>query len=202
KDGDVRTVPISPALHALLREARDRDPDGAMVLPRDGVGRTNIWRDFQVLFKRAGVTPYSKPMHSLRKSCITDWARTNPSHVVQQWAGHSDYRTTAQHYLQVSVSDYRKAAGLPLEDAGGRGGPPVQGHVRAHRGDRLQSAVAPPEKKHGPRGKKLGGSNEEPLVATEGVGHSTGGDGLPQNLPQNPESDPPNRRNSRAGEGI
>jgi integrase len=119
KDRDVRTLPIMPALYALLRAARDRDPDGAMVVPRAGVGPTNIWRDFQVVFRRAGVTPYDKPMHSLRKSCINDWAGEHASHVVKAWAGHSDYRTTATYYLQVSAADYRKAAGLPAEGAGG-----------------------------------------------------------------------------------
>ena len=72
----------------------------------------NVWRDFQVLAKRAKVKPYSKPLHSLRKSCITDWAAKFPAHVVKEWAGHADIRTTLKYYLKVSESEYDKAAGL------------------------------------------------------------------------------------------
>ena len=72
KDHDKRTIPISPELHGLLEGART--PESEMVIPVGGVEMVNIWRDFGPLFKKAKVARYSKPMHSLRKSCITDWA--------------------------------------------------------------------------------------------------------------------------------
>jgi hypothetical protein len=72
KDKDSHVVPIGPELYSLLRDAFDSDAE--LVIPPGGVTYQNVWRDFQVIAKRAGVTPYSQPMHSLRKSCITEWA--------------------------------------------------------------------------------------------------------------------------------
>jgi integrase len=65
KDGDVRTVPINPSLHSLLKEARDRDPEGEMVIPRGSIAPSNIWRDFGPLCRRAGVPRYPEPMHGV-----------------------------------------------------------------------------------------------------------------------------------------
>jgi integrase len=113
KDGDARTIPIDPSLHELLREARDGDPDGEMVIPRGSIAPSNVWRDFGPLCKRAGIERYPEPMHALRKSCITDWAASgNPAHVVMVWAGHSDYRTTIRHYLRVSEAYFDRVTGL------------------------------------------------------------------------------------------
>ena len=38
------------------------------------------------------------------------WASDFPAHVVKQWAGHSDLETTDRYYLQVSESEYERAA--------------------------------------------------------------------------------------------
>ena len=56
------------------------------------------------------MTRYAKPLHTLRKSCITDWAKHFSAHVVKQWAGHSDLNTTDRYYLQVSEAEYERAA--------------------------------------------------------------------------------------------
>jgi integrase len=110
KDRESRVVPICPQLYALLRDAFD--PESELVIPAGGVVYKNVWRDFGVIAKRAGVPRYSNPIHSLRKSCITDWAKNHPMHVVQEWAGHEDIKTTRNFYLKVSESEYLKAAGL------------------------------------------------------------------------------------------
>jgi hypothetical protein len=65
-------------------------------------------------------TGYPKPLHTLRKSCITDWASRHPGHVVKQWAGHSDMDTTEQYYLQVSEAEYEQAAATPMSAVGKR----------------------------------------------------------------------------------
>ena len=86
-------------------------PDGAeRVIQPDAIVRQNIWRDFGALARRAKVKAYSKPLHSLRKSCITDWAENHPIHVVQQWAGHASIETTRKYYLQVDDEHYERAA--------------------------------------------------------------------------------------------
>jgi hypothetical protein len=70
----------------------------------------NVWRDFQVIAARAKVPTYPKPIHSLRKSCITDRSSRFLAHVVKEWAGHADIRTTLKYYLKVSEAEYEKAA--------------------------------------------------------------------------------------------
>lgn len=117
KDKDSRTVPICPELSALLRETYHEQAGPA--IPVGGVVYKNAWRDFQVLAKQAEVKPYSKPFHSLRKSCITDWASRFPAHVVKEWAGHGDIRTTLKYYLKVSESEYDKAAGMGVSAVNG-----------------------------------------------------------------------------------
>ena len=112
KDKDSRTVPLGPELRASLLQAFERAEKGAVnVIPAGSVKVKNISRDFTVLCRREGLTRYAKPLHTLRKSCITDWASRFPMHAVKEWAGHSSTETTNQYYLQVSEADYEAAAG-------------------------------------------------------------------------------------------
>ena len=122
KDRDKRTIPIGQELFDLLQSSYD--PDSEMVIPLGAIAEQNIWRDFQVVFRRADVTRYAKPMHSLRKSCIKDWAAVHPAHVVMAWAGHADYRTTIKHYLSISESDFDRATGVTQKQETGTEEPP------------------------------------------------------------------------------
>ncbi len=70
-------------------------------------------RRLATLRKRAGVAPFS--YHDLRRSCITNWAKVLPIHVVQQLAGHSDIKTTQQFYLSVRDEDLAKAQSVQQE---------------------------------------------------------------------------------------
>ena len=111
KDKDARVVPICPELNELLLATFDEAEEGEdRVIPVGTVSVKNISRNFTFLCKRADVTRYAKPLHTLRKNCITDWASNFPAHVVKQWAGHSDLETTDRYYLQVSEAEYEKAA--------------------------------------------------------------------------------------------
>ena len=67
----------------------------------------NILRRFKTICRKAGVSLYT--IHDLRRSCITNWAKHLPIHVVQQLAGHSDIRTTQKYYLSVHEDDIKKA---------------------------------------------------------------------------------------------
>ena len=67
----------------------------------------NVLRRFKTLCRRAGIGRYT--LHDLRRSCITNWARRLPIHVVQQLAGHSDIKTTQQFYLSVRPEDVAEA---------------------------------------------------------------------------------------------
>jgi len=67
----------------------------------------NLHRRFSTLRKRAGVAKCT--LHDFRRSCITNWAREIPIHVVQKLAGHSDINTTRLYYLAVEENDLEKA---------------------------------------------------------------------------------------------
>jgi integrase len=113
--------PISPELKEILAAVR-RDSlslrgDDPVIDPPPYLG--NIGRDFDVLCKRAGVERYRDPLHTLRKSCIDDWAKAGYSaSVVKAWAGHADITTTFAYYGQVEQRDYERAANTPLLGGG------------------------------------------------------------------------------------
>jgi len=67
----------------------------------------NVLRRFKTLCRRAGVGRFT--IHDLRRSCITNWARALPIHVVKQLAGHSDIDTTQKFYLSIQPEDIVKA---------------------------------------------------------------------------------------------
>jgi integrase len=68
----------------------------------------NLNRRLATLRKRSGVEKFT--FHDLRRSCITNWARALPAHVVQKLAGHSDLKTTQKYYLAVREADLEAAA--------------------------------------------------------------------------------------------
>ncbi|MBN1844275.1 MAG: site-specific integrase [Sedimentisphaerales bacterium] len=120
KDRDSRVVPIVPELRSILLERFEQAAEGAAyIIPRGSVDPRGCYWPFQRLCKRAGVKPWTQPFHTLRKTRLTRWARDFPQHVVSEWAGHANIETTAEYYLQISESEYDRAAGLPKK-AGGK----------------------------------------------------------------------------------
>lgn len=109
KSKKTRTVPMCPELAAVLMDAYEAAPEGQSRVLAE-VYDENLGRDVKATVKRAGVAEYGKPLHTLRKSCITDWAGQYPMHVVKEWAGHSNISTTQQFYLKVLDCDYERAA--------------------------------------------------------------------------------------------
>jgi integrase len=104
-----RVVPIAPELLPILEDARD-DALGDEPLIVTGIVKQNLWRDFRVICKRAGVEPYAKWCHTLRKNRESDWMAAGfPFHVVVDWMGHSD-EVARQHYLRVNDADLNAAA--------------------------------------------------------------------------------------------
>ena len=67
----------------------------------------NLLRRFQTLCRRVDLGPYT--FQDLRRSCITNWARSLPMYVVRELAGHSDIRTTQRYYLLVQDQDLQKS---------------------------------------------------------------------------------------------
>lgn len=115
---DSRTVPVMPELYPLLLEAFQNAKAGQERIIEDTINDHNIFRDIHVLWKKASVVPWKKPLLTLRKTCLTRWARQFPQHVVKEWAGHASVETTAQFYLKVGEEAYERAAGMmPQQNA-------------------------------------------------------------------------------------
>lgn len=218
KDHERRTIPIVPELFKLLLEAKGRAGDSTTVVPWDEVSPSNVWRDFQSLFRRAGVTPYKAPFHALRKSCITDWASHYAAHVVKEWAGHADIRTTLKHYLKVSESEYDRASGIA--GSPGRVPPSEDDFARAATSDPIELTPAPQtvkplpnpldnEDRTKPSDRRSPHEDDEApaplpntspgLIDLSGLGVVSVSTG---DLTQLDDLEPPNRPKSRAGEGI
>ncbi len=108
KDRETRVIPLCPELQQMLLTAFEAAPEGTVrVCP--AVCIDNIDRDIKATIVRAGLKPWTKPLHTLRKSCITDWASRYPIHAVKEWAGHANVTTTEQYYLKVTEDQYNKA---------------------------------------------------------------------------------------------
>jgi hypothetical protein len=108
-----RVVPIAPELLPILSDALADAPDGEPLLVH-GLVAQNVWRDFGVIRKRAGVAKYAKWCHTLRKNRESDWMAAGfPFYVVIEWMGHSD-EVARQHYLRVNEADINEAAKSPI----------------------------------------------------------------------------------------
>ena len=73
--------------------------------------QNNTLRTFHADVRRAGITPNgSLSIHTLRKSCVLNWAKVsrNPK-VTQALAGHADIKTTMRYYSLVD-DDQRSAS--------------------------------------------------------------------------------------------
>jgi len=126
KDHELRTIPLPEQTVNLLAAWQSVAPEqcpyifmehGRWDYYREQVDKekwrrgqslvNNVLRRFKTLCRKAKVGPYT--FHDLRRSCITNWAKELPVHVVQKLAGHSDIRTTQRYYLSVQEEDIQKA---------------------------------------------------------------------------------------------
>jgi len=107
KTGRQRVVPIEPKLYQLLLDAFAQAKEGeSRVCP---VSRHCLWRNFQVIRKRAGLERWKDAFKVMRRNCETDWAQVYPQYVVSAWIGHG-IEVSARHYLQVPEELYDKVA--------------------------------------------------------------------------------------------
>ncbi len=103
-----REIPIDPELHKLLFEVFMDGQGGERVLPDL---RGSLYRGFQLIAGRANVPMYSRPYHTLRKNCETDWMEQHPVMVVCEWLGHSA-DVAAKHYHRAKDEQFDRASGL------------------------------------------------------------------------------------------
>lgn len=102
-----RVVPIDPRLHAVLLERFAGAGDGEAVV---ALGNNNLIRNLKVIAKRAGITNWVKPFHTLRKNCQSDWNAKYPEPDVCAWLGNSQAVSRA-HYHQTLETTMKAAAG-------------------------------------------------------------------------------------------
>jgi integrase len=107
KTGRRRVVPIEPKLYQILLNAFDKAEEGGeRVCP---ISRHCLWRNFQVIRKRAGIEKWKDTFKVMRRNCETDWAQIYPQYAVSTWIGHN-IQVSARHYLQVPEELYGKVA--------------------------------------------------------------------------------------------
>ena len=165
KDHELRAVPLSPRILELLGDLKSACEDGVPyvflsrarheeVMRQFRAGKwyegraiiNNVLRNFKAIVHRAGVGRCT--LHDLRRSCLTNWARELPAHVVQKLAGHSSVETTLRYYLCVGDADLEKARDV---------------------GDTLALAASPTDPKLTHKAKKgadLGPGDEQAGIAT------------------------------------
>ncbi len=99
-------VPMAAALRSILEEVRAESLrlDG-YVVPRRGIPREIGDKMLPRLCEAAELTPWAKPLHTLRKSCIDDWARLVGPQTLMEWATHQALATTMRFYTKASEGD-------------------------------------------------------------------------------------------------
>ncbi len=120
-----REIPLFPELRPILAEALEQAPDGAefvvekyrkVALSPKGWRNCNLRSQFERIVKRAGLKPWRRLFHALRKSRETELVKDHPIHVVTAWLGNTP-RIAMKHYLMVTEADFAKAAGRAAEGA-------------------------------------------------------------------------------------
>jgi integrase len=87
-----------------------------LVVARDF--RKHVYAEFDRLWAATGVPRWSKPLHTLRKSCIDDWARVAPPNVVMEWATHTSLAATMKYYAKVHRATEQRRAVLAVVSQG------------------------------------------------------------------------------------
>ncbi len=89
-----------------------------LVVHLDNLSSANVKQYLSVRAARAGVKMWDKPLHDLRKSCILDWARIQPStNALKLWAGHASIGTTLKFYDKVRQEDMAVGQGRIFANA-------------------------------------------------------------------------------------
>lgn len=105
----IRVVPIVPRLYEILREAHEAaEPGAVMICP---LSKSGLDRKLRKYIVRAGLDPWRKPCHSLRKSLASDWAARFPAPFVNGWVGHSE-RVAKIFYRQPPAALLSEITGL------------------------------------------------------------------------------------------
>jgi integrase len=104
-----RIIPIFPELFEPLQDVYDTAPEGSThVITRYRVGNANLRTQFTRILGRASVAIYPKLFNNLRSSCDVELSDRFPSHVVEEWIGHSK-KVADDHYRKPTDEHFAKA---------------------------------------------------------------------------------------------
>ena len=140
----LRFSPIFPELKPLLGKAYDDAPEGAVYVagPYGGTANRNLATRMKRIIESAGEKPWPKMFVNLRASRRTELQEAFPSHVVDEWLGHSTEVAKA-HYLQVTNDHWLVGAS---KVTGNQIGGPTGGPISVNP---LQSAAIVENEKRG-----------------------------------------------------
>ena len=126
KDGKgTRVIPLFPELRAVLEEAWELTPEGAVYVINEryrkaamgpnGWLNVNLRTTFKKIVKRAGLKPWPRLFHAMRASRETELCQQHSLHTVVAWLGNTP-KIALKHYLMVTDADFEKA----IRPTGGR----------------------------------------------------------------------------------
>ena len=110
-----REVPLFPEVRPHLERLFDLAPDGAVhAFDRYRSTAAKVYRaGLERLIERSGLTQWPKLWMNLRASCRTDLLERFPSHVVNDWLGHSG-KIGGKHYDRTHAGHFADAVGSPV----------------------------------------------------------------------------------------
>ena len=115
----LRYCPIFPELRPILDAAYHDAPEGATFCVQRYRASANLGTQLKRIIKNAAQKPWPKLFVNLRSTRRTELQECFPSHVVDDWLGHSS-KTAEEHYLQVTSDHWD--LGACLETGGNAGG--------------------------------------------------------------------------------
>lgn len=107
-----RLIPLFPRLLMPLTEASEQAPDRSIyVINRYRTSANRVLRSHLLTaINAAKLTPWPKLWMNLRASCRTDLEECFPTHVCDDWLGHSD-KVASKHYKRVTPDHFEAAVG-------------------------------------------------------------------------------------------
>ncbi len=113
-----RSVPIEPRLYTRLEAAFADAPEGAWRIFDESYH--GMEHRIDALAAAAGLEPWAKPMHTMRKNRETDWLATYPVMDVCQWMGNSP-SVAFKHYHQTHADTMARVTGAENAESSRRG---------------------------------------------------------------------------------
>lgn len=107
----LRFCPIFPELRPILDAAYHAAPDNATFCIQRYRKTANLGTQLKRLINNAGYKSWPKLFVNLRSTRRTELQEAFPSHVVDEWLGHST-KTAEEHYLQVTDDHWELGASV------------------------------------------------------------------------------------------